>query len=111
VRVNPPSEDEVEQLGHEDGVAAHQPEGVRRRRRLEDVVGLVHDDGAGAQDAQDGSDSGLDDGLLHRGEGVSLPVADVPREHGAARHDGSDEGGQGSLRRRIHAHIVRTGRG
>ena len=54
--------------GSDDGVAAHQPEGVRRRRGLEDVVGLVDDDRAGAQDAEDGRDAGLDDGRLGRGE-------------------------------------------
>ena len=100
--------DEVEQLGQQDGVAAHQPEGVRRRRGLEDVVGLVDHHGAGAQDAQDGRDARLDDGRLRLGRRVALPVADVPREDRAARHDGPDERRQGSLRRRIHAHIVRT---
>ncbi|CUR61274.1 hypothetical protein NOCA1240377 [metagenome] len=101
--------DHVEQLRHDQGVAAHQPEGVRRRGGLEDVVGRVDDDRAGAQDAEHGGDTGLHDRLLHRRHGVPLAVADVPREHCATCHDGPDDRGQPGLHRRIHALIVRIG--
>ena len=75
------------------------------------MVGLVDDDRAGAQDAEHRGDAGLDDRLLDRRERVALAVADVPREHRAARHDGPEDRGQTSLHRRIHAHIVRIGDG
>ena len=100
--------DDLEQLGDDQGVAAHQPEGVRRCRGLEHVVGLVEHDRAGAQDAEHRGDAGLHDRRLDLGEGVALAVTDVPREHRAACHHGSDDRGQTSLHRRIHAHIVRN---
>ena len=103
--------DEVAQVLDEDLVAAHQPEGVRRRGGLEHVVVGVHDHRGGAQHGQHGGHAGRHEGLVDVRQAALLSVADVPGEYGAAGDDRPDDGSQRCLGRRVHVSIVRTSRG
>ena len=97
----------VELVGDQLG-AAHQPEGVRRRGGLHDGVGVVDDHRAAAQHAEHGRDLGGYDGLVGDGRGGLLAVADVPGEHGSSGDDGSEDGGEERLGRRVHTYDGRA---
>jgi hypothetical protein len=100
--------DHVGEVGRDELAAPHQPQRVRRSRRLEDLVVVVHDHGAGPQHRQHGAHPVRDDRLGVRRDRALLAVADVPRQDRAAGDDGADEGCEGSLERRVHGGSVRT---
>ena len=105
--VAPDHVDQVPQLLDEDLVAAHQPEGVRRRGGLEHAVLGVHDHrGRRSTDRTAATPGGTTGSSVGRAP-VLQPVADVPGEYGAPGDDRPDDGSQRCLGRRVHAPIVR----
>ncbi|CUR55454.1 hypothetical protein NOCA2270089 [metagenome] len=106
--VAPHLRDDPGQLLVDHLAAPHQSQRVRRSRRLQHDVVLVHQHRAAAQDRQDGRHAGGYGGRGSRGQLVLLAVADVPREHGSTTDDGAEKGSQKCLRRRVHTAIVRS---
>ena len=88
-------------------VVADQTEGVRRGGGLEDLVLLVDDQRAGAQDGQDGGDAGGQDGLLDRGRLVHLRLAHPPRKDDACAEHCAEQREEERLGRTVHGSIVR----
>ena len=71
-----------------------------------DVV-VVDDHRTAAQHREHGGDAGGHQRLLRGRLPVLLAIREVPREHRAARHEGTEQPGEERLRRRIHTSMVR----